>query len=68
MDAGRQTRNAAYPSWAEYPSRWGAGYIYSLFGEDTSDQEAMFISHSLVLAGLKVERPTAVLPNRTLMV
>ena len=28
----------------------------------------MFISHSIVLAGLKVERPTAVLPNRTLLV
>ena len=39
-----------------------------MWGEDTSEQEAMFISHSIVLAGLKVERPTAVLPNRTLLV
>ena len=57
MNAGRQSRNSPYPSWVEYPSALGAEYNYHLFGPDTTDQEAMFISHAIVVAGVKVKRP-----------
>jgi hypothetical protein len=54
-----------YPSWHAVPSAMGGGLNFHLFGPDTMDKEVLFVTHTIVLSGIKIRRPILQISNNT---